>query len=170
METRPDPRDRDDSSPPPGTLEDIQQARHRLAARVQAPWWYHLGAALCTAALFLGIGLYMRADLAGLAGGGAMATALTILGAIVGPPLLLAALKLRTGIAVDRYARGLGAWYVVVFGVLVIATTVQIATGLTQLLFLGAAVAFVATLLLERHIDRLLQRRLDPGSGRPSAA
>lgn len=170
METRPDPLGHDASSSPPGTLEDIQQVQRRLATCVQAPCWYHLGAAVCTASLFLGIGLYMRADLAGLADGTTLATTLTILVAIIGPALLLAALKRRTGIAVDRYARGLGAWYAVVFGMFAIAIAVQIATGLTQLLFLGAAVGFVATLLLERHIDHLLQQRLEPGRDRPAAA
>lgn len=170
METRPGPDDHDDVTSRDGTLDDIRQAHRRLASRVRAPWWYHLGAALCTASLFVGIGLFMRADLAGTDSGESMATALVILGAIFGPPLLLAALKHRTGVAMDRYSRGLGAWYGVVFGTFAIAMATQILTGLPHLLFLGAGVAFVATLLLERHIDALLAQRLTSNPQHPAAA
>lgn len=47
------------------------------------------------------------------------------------------------------------------FGALVIGLVVQVWLQQPYVLFAGAVVGFVATLLRERQIDRLLARRLD---------
>ena len=134
-----------------------------MAARVSAPWWYHLGAALCTASLFVGIGLFPT----GADGSSSTAVALVVAGAIVGPTTLATSLKRATGVSVDRYADGMLRWYLVVFGVLAIGLIVQLWLDVPYALFAGAAVGFVATLLPERHIDRLLARRVGAAGGAP---
>lgn len=138
------------------TLDEVAQARATLALRLVAPWWYRLGAALCTASLFAGIGLVGT-------GSDSLAHALVVLGAIVGPAVLTVALKRTTGVAMDRYAQGMGLWYLVVFGLLTVGLVVHVWLQVPYALFAGAAVAFLATLLLERHIDRLTARRLGAG-------
>lgn len=145
---RPDDADR--------TLGEVAQTRAALALRLVAPWWYRLGAALCTASLFTGIGLFPTHE----SGSDSLAYALVVLGAIVGPAALTTALKRTTGVAMDRYAQGMGLWYLVVFGLLTVGLVVHVWLQVPYALFAGAAVAFVATLLLERHIDRLTARRL----------
>ena len=67
------------------------------------------------------------------------------------------------GVLVDRYSGGMLLWYLVVFGVLLVGLAVQVWLDLPYVLFAGAAVGFVATLLLERHIDRRLAGRLGAG-------
>lgn len=135
------------------TLRDLDQSRQRLAERMTAPWWYRLGAAWCTLLIFVGMGMMIGDDEAGF-GGDASATALIVLGALVGPPALLTLLKRRTGVSVDRYRHGLGVWYAIVFGLLVIGFALQMWVGLSGALAVAGALAFVATLFTERQIDQ----------------
>lgn len=143
--------------------EGVSTARRRLAARLVAPWWYRVGAALCTAGLFVGPALL---SFEGLVDESVAHLAVVLL-AVVGPLLLLWALQRATGVRIDRYAEGLGAWYAVVFTTWLLGLGAQILWGTPYVLLAGAGVAFVATLLAERRVDRLLAQRV--GAGRPAA-
>lgn len=148
--------DRDDAAT---TLDQLAHVRASMTARVVAPWWYRWGMALSTAAIFVGIGLFPTDS----GGSSALASALVVAGAIVGPSLLTTTLKRTTGVSVDRYAGGMFLWYLVVFALLALGIAVQVWLQVPDALFAGAVVALAATVLLERHIDRLLVRRLGRG-------
>lgn len=141
-------------------MDSVQDARSRLAERLASPWWYKLIAALSTASLFVAISFTLDDIFF------SSAMALVVFGAIVGPSVNVAELKRRTGVAVDRYRDGLGAWYLTVFGILVVGFVLQYLLGVPYVLYVGAGVAFVATIWLEFHIDRLLRRRMEGGHGR----
>lgn len=87
-----------------------------------------------------------------------------ILGAVIGPVSLVSTLKNTTGVSIDRYANGLGWWYAVVFVLLVIGFVLHAYAGMSLALPVTGVVAFVATLLRERHIDRVLRRRIATSS------
>lgn len=148
--------DRDDAQL---ALDQLARVRRTMSARVRAPWWYSWGAALCTASIFVGIGLLPMTE----EGSTALPTGLVVLGAIVGPSVLTVRLRRTAGVSVDRYARGMAWWHLVVFGLLAVGLVVQIWLQVPHALFVGAGVALVATVLLERHIDRLLVRRVTTG-------
>lgn len=135
------------------TLDQLTSVRAAMTPRMLAPWWYRWGAALCTASLFAGIGLFPTNS--------TLASLLVVAGAIVGPTVLAVLLKRNTGVLVDRYSGGMLRWYLIVFGALVIGLVVQVWLQQPYVLFAGAVVGFVATLVRERQIDRLLARRLD---------
>lgn len=139
------------------TLDQLTSVRAAMTPRLLAPWWYRWGAALCTASLFAGIGLFATNDGAN----STLASLLVVAGAVVGPAALAVLLKRTTGVLVDRYSGGMLRWYLIVFGALVIGLVVQVWLQQPYVLFAGAVVGFVATLLRERQIDRLLARRLD---------
>jgi hypothetical protein len=147
-------------------LDDVRDARRRLAERVASPWWYRLGAGACTASLFVGVGL--------VTGRGAdpdlepFGTTMIVLGAIIGPGMLLWALRRATGVSIERYASGMGAWYAVVFGLFTVASVLQIIAGVAGALATAGVVAFVVTVDRERRIDALLRRRVQ--TGRAAAA
>lgn len=139
-------------------LRGAAQAREKLARRVNAPWWYKLGTALSTLAIFLGTGLFEGLPLLGRQE--TVGNTVIVLGAIIGPVVLVSALKNATGVSTDRYANGLGWWYAVVFGLLVVGFSLQAYAGVSWSLPAAGAVAFVATLVTERHIDTVLRRGL----------
>lgn len=139
-------------------MRDIEQARANLAARVESPWWYRVGAALATTSIFVGMGLTLTDGVSET-----LATTVLVLGAIVGPAALLAALKRSTGISVDRYAEGLGSWYVIVFGLLVVSFALQLWVGVPHAMLVAGVVAGVCTLLRERRIDDIVRRRIRAG-------
>lgn len=143
-------------------IHSVDQARERLAERMAAPWWYSFGTALSILAIFLGLGLLE--GLPGSGSQGAAGNALIILGAVIGPVALVSTLKNTTGVAIDRYANGLGWWYVVVFVLLAIGFALHAYAGMSLALPLTGAVAFVATLLRERHIDKVLRHRIAASS------
>ncbi|WP_243885026.1 hypothetical protein [Cellulomonas fengjieae] len=140
-------------------LQGVDDARRRLATQISTPWWYRVGSASCTASMFVGTGLLVgRPE----AGGATESTAmmLVVFGAILAPMVLLWALKRSTGVSVERYAQGLGAWYVVVFSLFALGFALQAFAGVPWALLAAGAVGFVATLLSERRIDGLLRRRV----------
>ena len=124
------------------SLDELTRVRAMMTTRVLAPWWYRWGMALCTGAIFVGIGLFPSDD----GGSSTMSSLLVVAGAILGPTGLAVLLKRTTGVLVDRYSGGMLLWYLVVFGVLVIGMAVQVWLELPYVLFAGAGVAFVATL------------------------
>lgn len=146
------------------TLQGLNSARQRIADRLTSPWWYRLGAALCTASLFVGTGLVV-----GVADPSrsteTWSSLLVVLGAVVAPFALLSGLKRSTGVSVDRYAQGLGAWYAVVFTLFAVAFALQQFAGVAHALTVAGAGAFLATLLTERHIDALLVDRVRAAGG-----
>lgn len=146
-------------------LQELTGAQERIAAQVVAPWWYRLGAALCTASLFVGMGLVVGqtnpSDAAETA-----SSLLIVLGAVVAPIALLAGLKRSTGVSVDRYSQGMGVWYVIVFGLLAIAFVLQQFAGVPFALAAGGVGAFIATVFNERRIDALLGGRVRTGRWR----
>jgi hypothetical protein len=156
--------------PTPGearsAIQELTEARQRIAERVASPWWYRWGAAASTASLFVGTGLVVGpADPSGDLD--TVSTLLTVTGAVVAPAVLLTALKRSTGVSVDRYARGLGAWYAVVFGLFAVAFGLQ-HLGIAPLALPVAGVgAFLATLVTERRIDSLLAERVGAGWSGP---
>ena len=145
-------------------LQEITDTRRRLAARIASPWWYRLGAAACTASLFLGVGLLVGRPEAGSSTESA-STLLIVFGAIFAPMALLAALKRSTGISVERYSEGLGTWYAVVFGLFALGLVLQAFVGVPLALPVAGVGAFVATVLTERRLDDLLRRRIRDGQG-----
>ncbi|WP_220457980.1 MULTISPECIES: hypothetical protein [unclassified Actinotalea] len=150
-------------------LRQLDDARALLAERIASPWWYRLGAASCTTSMFVGMGLLVgRPEARGTTE--SVATLLITLGAVVAPVVLLWALKRATGVSVERYAEGLGAWYVVVFGLLALAFALQAFAGVPAALHVAGAVAFVATVVTERRIDERLRRRVRAGAGVRAAA
>lgn len=134
------------------------RAREKLARRMTAPWWYSFGTALSILAIFLGLGLLE--GLPGLGSHGTAGNTLIILGAVIGPVALVSTLKNTTGVSIDRYANGLGWWYTVVFALLVVGFVLHAYAGMSLALPVTGAVAFVATLLRERHIDTVLRHRI----------
>lgn len=146
------------------TLQELDSAQQRLADRVASPWWYRLGAALCTASLFVGTGLVVgKSDPSGAAE--TWSSLLVVVGAVVAPLALLAGLKRSTGVSVDRYAQGLGAWYAVVFTLFAVAFALQQFAGVPHALIVAGVGAFLATLLTERRIDALLVDRVRAAGG-----
>ena len=141
-------------------MDSVTAARSRLAERMASPWWYKLVAGLCTASLFVAISFTLDDIFF------STAMALFVFGAVVGPSANVAALKRSTGVAVDRYRGGMGTWYLTVFGVLVVGFVLQYLLSVPNVLHVGAAVAFAATIWLEFHIDRLLRRRIAGGDDR----
>lgn len=144
------------------SLQELTDVRRRLAERITSPWWYRLGAAVCTASLFIGMGLLVGRPEAGSSAESA-AILLIVFGAILVPMALLAALKRSTGISIERYGEGLGTWYAIVFGLLVLGFVLQAFAGVPFALPVAGVGAFVATLLTERRIDDLLRRRVRDG-------
>lgn len=134
------------------------QAQQELARRVTAPWWYKLGTALSTLAIFVGIGLFQGIPVLGTHE--TVGNAVVVVGAIIGPAVLLTALKNTIGVATDRYGDGLGWWYAIVFGLLALAFVLEMSAGVSVAFPVAGAVAFVVTLLTERHIDTVLRRRI----------
>src|SRR5690625_5673119 len=108
MESREDP----DARSAREALSGAASVRAHLSTKVTAPSWYHWGAAAATAALFFGIGM----SVSGLESLGSI---VLVLGAVVGPAVLLAALRPGRGVALARYSAGRGWWCVVVLGMLV---------------------------------------------------
>lgn len=144
------------------SLQKLTSAQQRIADRVASPWWYGLGAALCTASLFVGTGLVVGdPDPSRSAETGS--SLLVVLGAVVAPLALLSGLKRSTGVSVDRYSQGLGAWYVIVFTLFAVAFVLQQFAGVAFALPAAGVGAFVATLLTERRIDALLVDRVRAG-------
>lgn len=141
-------------------LDSVHVARSRLADRLASPWWYKLIAALSTASLFVAISFTLDDIFF------STAMALFVFGAIVGPSLGLAALRRATGVSINRYGEGLGVWYLVVFGIMIVAFVLQYLLQVPYVYYVGAVVAFVATLWLEFHIDRLLRKRMVGDDGR----
>jgi len=143
-------------------LQDFTGAQDRIAAQVTSPWWYRLGAALCTASLFVGMGLVVgRTDPSDAAE--TTSSLLVVLGAVVAPVALLAGLKRSTGVSVDRYSQGMGPWYLVVFLLLAITFALQQFAGIPLAMAVGGIGAFIATLLSERRIDAVLGSRVRTG-------
>lgn len=140
------------------TIRSATQARGKLAQRLAAPWWYSFGTALSILAIFLGLGLLE--GLPGLDSQGAAGNAMIIMGAVIGPVALVSALKNTTGVAIDRYANGLGWWYAAVFALLAISFVLSAYADMSLALPVAGVVAFVATLLRERHIDKVLAHRV----------
>ncbi|GAA1436904.1 hypothetical protein GCM10009616_37770 [Microlunatus lacustris] len=140
-------------------LQETTNAGQRLAERMTSPWWYRLGAASCTASMFVGTGLLVGRPEAGGSTESA-STLLIVFGAILGPLALLWALRRSTGVSIERYGEGLGAWYVVVFGLLVLGFALQAFAGVPFALSAAGVAAFVATVVTERRIDDLLRRRV----------
>ncbi len=140
-------------------LQETTDARQRLAERIISPSWYRLGAASCTASMFVGMGLLVGRPEAGGSTESA-STLLILFGAILGPMALLWALRRSTGVSIERYGEGLGAWYVVVFGLLLLGFSLQAFVGVPFALPAAGVVAFVATVVTERRIDDLLRRRV----------
>ena len=134
-------------------LSNAASVRAHLSTKVTAPWWYHWGAAAATAALFIGIGMT-------LAGMESFGTIVLVLGAVVGPAVLLGALRNTTGIALDRYSSGMGWWYIVVFGLFIVAFSVELWGGVRYVLYSAGIVAAGATLWRERQLDRLVRARV----------
>ena len=145
-------------------LQEIIDTRRRLAERITSPWWYRLGAAACTASLFLGVGLLVGRPEAGNSTESA-SMLLIVFGAILAPMALLTALKRSTGVSIERYGEGLGTWYAVVFGLFALGFVLQAFVGVALALPVAGIGAFVATVLTERRIDDLLRRRVRDGQG-----
>lgn len=143
-------------------LRELADARLRLAERVTSPWWYRLGAASCTASLFVGTGLVVGRPQAG-SGTESASTLLVALGAVLAPLGLLWALRRSTGVSVERYDVGLGAWYVIVFGLFLSGLGLQAFAGVHYALPVAGVGAFVATVVTEARIDDLLRRRVRAG-------
>lgn len=158
--------DRDDgddgaTSDVDGVLDDVARARSELADRVAAPWWYRLGAAASTMSIFVGLGFTVGG--AGMPTDDLTGMVVVVLGAVIGPALLLTALKNATGVSLDRYASGLGGWYVTVFGLVVAGFVLQVHADVPLALPVAGVIAFGATLVSERRIDALLRRRIRGG-------
>ncbi|WP_432507203.1 hypothetical protein [Kineococcus arenarius] len=150
-------------------LQELAGTRRRLAERITSPWWYRLGAAACTASLFLGTGLLVGRPDAGSSTESA-STLLIVFGAILAPMALLAALKRSTGVSIERYGEGLGTWYAVVFGLFTLGFVLQAFAGVPFALPVAGIGAFVATVLTEQRIDDLLRRRVREGRGAQAGA
>jgi len=143
-------------------LQDTTSARERIADRATAPWWYHLGAALSTASLFIGAGLVVgRSDPSDAVE--TSSTLLVAVGACLAPLALLGALKRSTGVSIDRYSHGLAAWYVVVFTLFAGAFVLQQFWDVPHALAVAGVVALLATLVNERHLDASLRERVRAG-------
>jgi hypothetical protein len=143
-------------------LRQVDRTQQRLATRLAAPWWYRLGAALCTLSLFVGMGLITgRPDADDSAG--SAASLIVVVGAVVGPSALLVALRRWSGVSLDRYAEGMGPWYAVVFGLLGVAFVLQAFAGVPFALLGAGALAFVATFVNERRLDDVVRRRVMAG-------
>ena len=134
-------------------LNNAASVRAHLSTKVTAPWWYHWGAAAATAALFIGIGMTV-------AGMESLGPLILVLGAVIGPAVLLSALRNVTGIALDRYSSGMGWWYIVVFGLLIAAFSLELWGGVPYMLYAAGILAAGATLWRERQLDRLVQARV----------
>lgn len=141
-------------------LEQVTHSRHAIARQASTPWWYRVGAATCTAAMFAGVGL-----LVGPPGDTeSTGTLLVAVGAAVGPAALLAALRHSSGISLDRYARGLNLWYVLVFSLFAAGLGLQALADVPYALPVAGIPAFIATLVTERRIDARLRERLRAGT------
>ncbi len=139
-------------------LDDVARARAELARRAGAPWWYRWGIAAATLVMFLGLGFIVGGP--GSYGDETIGTAFIVLGAIVAPMVLLGALNNVTGVSMDRYAQGLGWWWVLLFVLLALSFALQALVEVPSALAVGGLVAFMVVVPMESHIDRLLNRRL----------
>lgn len=151
-----DPQASDNQSTPEeayGALRDSDRVRNALAARATAPWWYHLGAALLLVAVFVGIGL-------SFSGTESLGLALFLLGAIIGPAALIAALRSATSVALDRYSQGMFVWTAVIFGLLLIGFALQVWAEVPYAIAALGIAAGVVTLWRERRIDKLVRARI----------
>ena len=149
MESREDP----DARSAREALSGAASVRAHLSTKVTAPSWYHWGAAAATAALFFGIGMTVS-------GMESLGSIVLVLGAVVGPAVLLAALRHATGVALDRYSSGMGWWYVVVFGLFVVAFSLEVLGGVPSVLYAAGIIAAGTTLWRERQLDRLIRARV----------
>jgi len=138
-------------------LRRADRARRNLAGKVGAPWWYHWGAALATTAVFVGLGLT-------ISGSETLGTIVLVLGAIIGPALLMSGLRRATGVALDRYSLGLGLWSIIVFGLLFVAFPLHVWAEMALALPIAGVIAGVVTLWRERRIDTLWRTRLAGGA------
>ena len=138
-------------------LRGADRVRRNLAGRVGAPWWYHWGAALATTAVFVGLGLT-------ISGYDTLGTLVLVVGAIIGPALLMTGLRKVTGVALDRYSLGLGIWSMIVFGLLFVAFPLQVWAEVVVALPIAGVIAGVVTLWRERRIDTLWHDRLAGGA------
>ncbi|QCB94795.1 hypothetical protein [Cellulomonas shaoxiangyii] len=143
-------------------LRRLDDARERLAERITSPWWYRLGAAACTASMFVGAGLIVGRPASGSSAESA-SMMLIVLGAIVAPMVLLWALRRSTGMSVERYAEGMGTWYAVVFGLFAVGFVLQAFAGVPWAMTVAGVGAAVATVVRERSLDGLLRRRVRAG-------
>lgn len=139
-------------------LRDVAAAQSDVARRAGAPLWYRLGAALCTSALFLGIGLVVGRPVGD--GEESASMVLVVVGAIIAPVLLVAALKRTTGVSTDRYARGMGWWTAQMFVLLGVGFALQAFLDVPYALLLAGVGAFLLTYDRERRIDRALRERV----------
>jgi len=160
METDQSPSNGEGTHHARDALRDVGHARDNLASRLRAPWWYRIGVALCTLALFVGMGLYVGNENTS----DTLANTVIVLGAVVAPAVLLALLKNATGVSIDRYSKGLGSWCVLVFGLLIIAFPLQAWAGVRYALPVAGVIAGVATYFRERRIDTLVQDRVRGGT------
>lgn len=139
-------------------IADVATARERLAHRVQAPWWYRWGIAAAVLVMFFGMGLVVGGP--GSLENPSLGTALIAASACIAPVVLLGALKNATGVSVDRYAKGLGWWWLLLFGLLAAAFGLQAVAGVPFALTIGGLIGFAVTVAMERHIDAILRRDL----------
>lgn len=140
-------------------LQDLGAARERIAVRISSPWWYRVGIALCTACMFVGMGLLVGRPAPG-SGVEAASMSLIVLGACVAPIVLLWALNRSTGISIDRYSQGMAGWYIVTFSLLVVAFVLQAFLHVTFALVAAGLVAYVVTYDRECRLDALLRERV----------
>lgn len=141
-------------------LEDVEESRRSIARRVVAPWWYRWGTPLCTAGLFVGAGITISAG----EEPGMLGFLVTVSLAILAPLALLVALQRATGVSVDRYASGWGAWYAVVLSLFGVAVAVQVVADVPFVLPAAGVVAFVMTLVTEQRTDAQLRERVETGT------
>lgn len=140
-------------------LNDVASARAKLARRAGAPWWYRWGIAAALMMAFVGISFVVGGP--GSYGDETLGTALIVLGAIVAPMALLGALNNVSGVSIDRYAHGLGWWWVLLFALLALSFVLQALFEVPSALAVGGLVAFMVVVPMESYIDRLLNRRLN---------
>lgn len=143
------------SVPDPATaqaaLQDVHNARGRLAERVETPWWYRVALGLTMAGTFVAVGSGdERIALIGVA-----------LGCATVPFALAWALNRATGISMDRYRTPVARWYSV--GLLALAGVglgLRFGLGLGWGMALAGLLALVFVLVMEPRVDEAVRAGL----------
>lgn len=131
-------------------LDDVANARNRLADHVGLPRWYGVGLGLSLATAFLALGA-----------SGAVAVAGVALFAVLVPLALFRMVRRSTGVHQDRYLGTPGFLLVPGLALLgVLAVALRWTVGLHWGTVPSAVAALVLVLLLEPRIDAEAQRGL----------